>query len=184
MRVNLRRHAWWRLQRLCALKRVRLCKYQPDKKYSCRQDFWPFGRLGQPTEAQSTVIYCLFGCNWWKQGHNRCDATGNFHPRSWWHFDRHRGVCGVGANDGYDNSSWYFHRPSQSTGQSRSERVPQCQLSAWLRMVCHQWLWKKRLLWKISERKCRLQMADVIFGLQKSLYFASGSVVLQGIKDG
>ena len=28
------------------------CKYQPDKKHNCRQDFWSFGGVGQPIEAQ------------------------------------------------------------------------------------------------------------------------------------
>lgn len=56
------------------------CKYQPDKKQSFRQDFWYFGGVGQPIEAQSKVIQCFFSCNWWKHGHYRCCATGYIHP--------------------------------------------------------------------------------------------------------
>lgn len=124
MRGNLWRHAWWRLQRLCALNET---------------DFWLFGGLGQPIEAQSTVFYYFF---------------------SWWHFDHHRGVCGVGANDGYHNSSWCFYCPCQSTRKSRSGLLP-----AWLQIVRYQWSGYKQVLRQNSERKCGLQMADVIFGL-------------------
>ena len=55
-----------------------------------------FIRFGQPIEVRSKAIYCIFSCNW-RNRHYRWCATGHIHLRSWWYFDHHRGVCGVGS---------------------------------------------------------------------------------------
>ena len=57
------------------------CKYQPDKKHSCRLDFWSLCRYGLPIEVQSKVSYCVSNCNWWKHRYYRC-TTGHIHLQS------------------------------------------------------------------------------------------------------
>ena len=59
-------------------KATGFCKYQPDKKHNCRQDFQSFSGFGQPVKEQSIGFYGLFSCNWWKHGHYRCCTTGHF----------------------------------------------------------------------------------------------------------
>ena len=55
----------------------------------CR--FGSFSGFGQLTEAQSQVVCCVFGCNWWARRHYGCRPTGHIHSWRWWEFDCHWG---------------------------------------------------------------------------------------------